>query len=584
MLPCFAGLDEAKLILLPNRSIGQRVLVYGQDSNCYDCSFNVLANFSAGGALEAQYATVPVAHAYLMYFTIGEDTSTIEAFELGDRGVYIINGSFVLGQTMKVVALVEPFNTWLPIVVALMVYAGAACLYVPFHFLVWKRFFDKKKGPPKTEEEVSLVLNDGNKEGGASAAGDGVEGGKKTSVPRSSQRLFSVDTFRGCCLAVMIFVNYHGGSYWFFNHSVWNGLTVADLVFPWFVFLMGVSMSLSFSSILSKGALSWGEWASFWYKIIRRTVILFGLGLIINNCYYVEHCRIPGVLQRFAVSYLVCAVIVVAVPRFPRCIWQSHTTHKFSSFVDVYVSRLWEWIVISAIVALWLVLTFLLPVPGCPTGYLGAGGTAQLDPSLAGCTGGAAAHIDRLVFGLAHIYQTPTCQTTYGTGAYDPEGLLGCLTSIFICYAGVHAGRLLVAYRRDRLAVMYAHLATCGVVFGLVGTILCAGSQNNGVIPICKNLWSLSFVLVMAGTGYLAIVLFHIIVDVKSWWNGAPFRYLGMNSIAIYVSHEILSQTFPFGWDYAPYHGASLLRSLTGATLWTLIAFYMHTIQFYVKI
>lgn len=85
-----------------------------------------------------------------------------------------------------------------------------------------------------------------------------------------------------------------GGRYWFFNHSLWDGLTVADLVFPWFVFLMGVSISLSLSSIMSRPF----SWVSMLYKIFRRAAILFALGLVVNNCYVVEQCRVPGVLQR----------------------------------------------------------------------------------------------------------------------------------------------------------------------------------------------------------------------------------------------------------------------------------------------
>ena len=119
------------------------------------------------------------------------------------------------------------------------------------------------------------------------------------------ERLRSLDTFRGIALSIMIFVNYGGGGYVFFDHSTWNGLTVADLVFPWFIWMMGVSMALSMSSFLGRG--DDGRKPSclaVLYKIFRRAAILFMLGLMVsNNNSTLGDLRIPGVLQRFAISF-----------------------------------------------------------------------------------------------------------------------------------------------------------------------------------------------------------------------------------------------------------------------------------------
>ncbi|XP_066916082.1 heparan-alpha-glucosaminide N-acetyltransferase-like isoform X3 [Clytia hemisphaerica] len=128
-------------------------------------------------------------------------------------------------------------------------------------------------------------------------------------------RLGSLDTFRGISILVMIFVNYGGGKYWFFNHSKWNGLTVADLVFPWFIFIMGASIFISCRSIRRKTIPK----ITITKKIIVRSIKLFALGLFINNGIKLrsmkwkdyEHWRIPGVLQRFALSYLVVAILNV---------------------------------------------------------------------------------------------------------------------------------------------------------------------------------------------------------------------------------------------------------------------------------
>lgn len=228
-------------------------------------------------------------------------------------------------------------------------------------------------------------------------------------------------------------------------------------------------------------------------------------------------------------------------------------------------------------------MTFLLPVPGCPTGYLGPGG-ALLGPELEHCTGGAAAYIDRLVF-HSHIYQTPTCQITYQTGAYDPEGLLGCLTSIVICYLGVHCGRIFVMFRKTgKKLQLFLHLAACGAILCGIAAGLAGVSQNDGIIPVAKNIWSLSFVLVMAGFGFWFLAFAHQIIDIRKWWNGSPFLQIGQNSIAIYVSHEIMGSYWPFQWDFAPYHGASLFCSLTGVSLWVTIAYYCWSIDFFIKI
>ena len=130
--------------------------------------------------------------------------------------------------------------------------------------------------------------------------------------PRTSRaRLHSLDSFRGFALTIMIFVNYGGGDYYFFNHSVWNGLTVADLVFPWFIWVMGVSMALAFNALLKRNT----SRLNMTYKIVRRAAILFALGLLLCNLHNLTNGRVPNVLQRFAVSYLVVGLIIIYVPK-----------------------------------------------------------------------------------------------------------------------------------------------------------------------------------------------------------------------------------------------------------------------------
>jgi hypothetical protein len=142
-------------------------------------------------------------------------------------------------------------------------------------------------------------------------------------------RLNSLDTFRGFSLCMMIFVNYGGGGYWFLNHAPWDGVTFADLLFPWFMWMMGVSMALSFSAlgliiadpVLGPGAASSIQYSrpheivrapwSAWAKVIQRSITLFCIGLFLNDGSDYKNWRIPGVLQYFGVSYFVTSATVL---------------------------------------------------------------------------------------------------------------------------------------------------------------------------------------------------------------------------------------------------------------------------------
>ena len=224
-------------------------------------------------------------------------------------------------------------------------------------------------------------------------------------VARQSRRVKSLDAFRGLSITVMIFVNYGGGSYYFFNHSPWNGLTVADLVFPWFIFIMGVSLVISTQSQLRNSV----PRRKLVLRVIKRSAILIFLGLIINSKSGpptdLRSLRLPGVLQRFGLTYLVVGLTEgLLLPRqYP----------EVSSPVQDLTSSPCQWLVAASCLTLHSLITFLLPVPDCPTGYLGPGGLADHGAHY-NCTGGAGAAVDRAVFGLKHIYQRPTSYTIYG--------------------------------------------------------------------------------------------------------------------------------------------------------------------------
>jgi heparan-alpha-glucosaminide N-acetyltransferase len=228
-------------------------------------------------------------------------------------------------------------------------------------------------------------------------------------------------------------------------------------------------------------------------------------------------------------------------------------------------------------------LTFLLEVPGCPRGYLGPGG-AQKDGSYFNCTGGAASYIDRTVLGVKHIYQNPTCKKFYDTDVpHDPEGILGCLTSILMVYLGVQAGKILITYPRWQSRTK--RWLCWSVITGSLGLFLCKASLNDGWIPINKNLWSLSFVLSMASTAFILLTVLYLVIDVVRWWSGAPFFYAGMNSILLYVGHEVTPNMFPWSWTVTRQtHVKLMFVNLWCTSLWVITSIWLYSVKFFLKV
>uniref|UniRef100_A0A8D0AUJ4 Heparan-alpha-glucosaminide N-acetyltransferase n=1 Tax=Sander lucioperca TaxID=283035 RepID=A0A8D0AUJ4_SANLU len=391
--------------------------------------------------------------------------------------------------------------------------------------------------------------------------------------PSPSKRLRSLDTFRGIALVIMIFVNYGGGRYWFFRHESWNGLTVADLVFPWFVFIMGTSIALSINSMLRAGSTR----CSLLRKVVWRSLQLFIIGVFIINPNYCQgpiswdNLRIPGVLQRLACSYLVVACLDLL-----DALW--------APGLDILLY--WPaWLCVLFLEIIWLCLTFLLPVPACPTGYLGPGGIGDMG-LYANCTGGAAGFIDRWLLGESHIYQTPSSRVIYATRMpYDPEGVLGSINSTLMAFLGLQAGKIILHYRDLHTRIMSRFLIW-GLLLGVISAALTKCSTDQGFIPVNKNLWSLSYVTTLACFAYVLLVLVYYTVDVKKWWSGAPFYYPGMNSILVYVGHEVFEEYFPFRWRMAnsQSHTEHLTQNLVATSCWVFISYMLYRKKMFWKI
>jgi heparan-alpha-glucosaminide N-acetyltransferase len=409
---------------------------------------------------------------------------------------------------------------------------------------------------------------------------------------------------------------------------------MVDLVFPWFMWIMGVSMALSFSNILPKKPVRHvtmissfeedteytKELAKFnakywdiWKKVCIRTLKLFGLGMFLANGYEYITWRIPGVLQYFAVSYfMTAATILIVYPYTQHLLEKIKLEEKTTSYgadleleddesnVDVFSwerlkgslkIRSWsliltayryEWVLQSLILILFLSIHLGGTAPGCPRGYLGAGGISE-ESKYQFCTGGIHRYIDFKVFGYDLIYHHATCRELYACRAYDPEGLLGVFSACTLTYIGLMVGRIFLHYKKhqDRL-VMILFSAFCIL---LLAGILCGFSQNEGVMPVNKNLWSTSFILVCGGLGMIGLSLCYIPIDIYHVWSGAPFIYLGMNSILFYMAHQLLQGYFPFQYQiYHENHNSEMLCDCMGVIAWMLIAYYFYRIKFFVKL
>lgn len=335
-------------------------------------------------------------------------------------------------------------------------------------------------------------------------------------------------------------------------------------------------MALSMRSLLRKTV----PRKKIFYKIVKRSVILFALGLMLNTyCLVVDlkEIRIPGVLQRFSVSYFVVATVHLFFAKTEDV----HQNSRCAPIRDI-VTYWIEWLIMLSLLIAHVLITFLVRAPGCPAGYLGPGGMHDQGQYKL-CTGGAAGYIDRVVLGTDHIYKHPTFKKLYGsTLPYDPEGILGFLTSIFLVFLGLQAGKILLTYTEWKPRVL--RWMSWAVFLGILSLILTNASKNDGVIPINKNLWSVSFIFATGSMAFVLISLCYYFIDIKNWWTGAPFYYSGMNSILLYVGHSITHKMFPWSWKVQPNHAEELFVDLWGTSLWVLIAFWMFHIDFFVAV
>lgn len=200
------------------------------------------------------------------------------------------------------------------------------------------------------------------------------------------------------------------------------------------------------------------------------------------------------------------------------------------------------------------------------------------------CTGGMVGYVDRLVLGENHIFTWGIDRRVYDSQVFDPENLLGCILTCVHVFFGVQCGVTLLVHK-DWKSRTIRLLMWC-FVFGLLAGILTGFQIEDGPIPISKNMWSLSYVLITSAISLAVFTLTYLLIDVQQWWSGNPFRWAGMNSILMYFGHEIIQQMFPFRWRFGLMntHFMLLLENSWHSGMWMVLAWYLHRKRLYLKV
>ncbi len=360
------------------------------------------------------------------------------------------------------------------------------------------------------------------------------------------ERIVSVDIFRGLTIALMILVNTPGT--WEFvypplRHADWHGYTPTDLVFPFFLFIVGTSIVFAYRNKTTNTAT--------YKKISIRTLKLIGLGLFLGAFTIsfpfikeFDQIRFPGVLQRIGVVFFFAAVLFL--------------NFNWKALIGICLAILvgyWVWL-----------------------GYIPLLGEV---PTFDRAPNNWANYLDVQVFG-SHNYKED----------YDPEGLLSTLPSIASSLLGIFTGLILVSKRAKKEML----LVGLGVIMLLVGYLW------DMTFPINKAIWSSSFVLVTAGWANIFLALIYFLTDVKGIQFGSIFRYMGSNAITLYFLSSFVSKLFNsikvsddssvhqwlfeniYRHDFLSGEFASLLYGLTVVGFYLLMALVMYRKKIFIKV
>lgn len=306
----------------------------------------------------------------------------------------------------------------------------------------------------------------------------------------ATKRLVSLDVFRGITIAAMVLVNNPGSwehIYWPLEHASWHGWTPTDLVFPFFLFIVGVAITLAFGSRVESGRSK----RDLYLKVIKRSLLIFAIGLFLNAFPYfsLSELRILGVLQRIAVCYLFASII----------------------FLETKI-RTQVVITIALLLTYWFLVKFIA-APGFAAGDLTKEGSL---PSF----------IDRVVLGK-HVWAQAK--------VYDPEGLLSTIPALATTLIGVLTGHWLRTKKSsyEKVAGLFVAGAVC----------VALGWAWNSLFPINKALWTSSYVLFTGGLALQLLAVCYWVIDIKGYRRWAkPFEIFGVNAIALYVGAGIMAE------------------------------------------
>jgi predicted acyltransferase len=379
----------------------------------------------------------------------------------------------------------------------------------------------------------------------------------------SSSRLTSLDVFRGISIASMILVNNPGSWKYVYpplDHAEWHGCTPTDLVFPFFLFIVGVSIAFS----LSKDNPEPQPTHAIYLRIIRRSVLLFLLGLMLNfstilldvwwNGAPIEDfakLRIMGVLQRIGLAYFISAIVIL----------------------HLSLRQLW---ILAGLLLLgyWGALT-LIPVPGY--------GMGNLTPE-----GNLIGYIDRVILGNQHLLKG---------NPFDPEGLLSTLNAVVTVLIGYFTGNWL------RNQPIKTETTINLVMFGLSSLII--GYLWGFLFPINKQLWTSSYVVYTAGWALLLFALCYEIIEIRGWRKlGFVWKVMGLNAIFVFVASGLLGRVLlkshvgidknaptTYTWIYQnwfqPWAGTmngSLAFAIVVVLFWWIILYVMYRQKWFIKL
>ncbi|KAK8936944.1 hypothetical protein KSP39_PZI012586 [Platanthera zijinensis] len=367
-------------------------------------------------------------------------------------------------------------------------------------------------------------------------------------------RIASLDVFRGLTIALMIFVDYAGSLVPFVAHSPWHGIQLADVVTPFFLFIVGISASLVYKETSNRIQTT--------QKAMLRAVKLFLLGILLQGGYFhgvnslsyginIEKIRWFGILQRIAVGYIVAALCEI---------WLSNMPKRNAVRVDGFLRNYFlHWVILVSLSGIYLGLLYGLYVPDWQfqvedatltniysnstyiTNKVKCGVRGDLGPA---CN--SAGMIDRYVVGIEHLYKKSayrnlkTCQNSkarnfsdnsasWCQAPFDPEGLLGSLMAVVNCILGLQYGHVLVQLEdhKDRL-IIWLQFSVSFISFGLFLHLI--GD------PLNKQLYTISYVFLTTGLAGLTFCALYYLVDVAIYrCLTFPLEWTGRHSLSIFI-------------------------------------------------